>query len=122
MAFADPGKPQTYYVRYAINMDFLPPLIGERQCMRFQPCDVVKLDHFGLKLTAKGHEFDADVGTLEIDCRYRECALERGQRSTAFRKNGGLARFDVDDREYFKDNLAVFRYRGNLIGEILLAY
>lgn len=121
-ALADPGRPPTFYVRYAVNMDFLPPLIGEKRCVWFEPCDIVKLSHFSLTLTAQGRDFSEDKGQLEIYCRNRECALERGQRVTSYRKKGRLARFDVDDREYFKDSLAVMRYRGTIIGEILLAY
>jgi hypothetical protein len=121
-ALADPGRPQSFDVRYAINMDFLPPLVGERRCLLYRPCDIVKLDHFSLTLTAQGRDYHEDRGQLAIHCRYRDCALERGQRSTSYRKKGAMMHFDVDDREYFNDSLAVMRYRGNLIGEVLLAY
>ena len=119
---ADPARPQTFYVRYAVNMDFLPPLIGEKRCRLFKPCDIVRLDHFSLTLVAEGWDSREDKGTLVIYCQNRECALERGQRTISYRKKERLTRFEVDDREYSKDSLAVMRYRGNSIGEILLAY
>jgi hypothetical protein len=121
-AFAGSGDPTTYYVRYAVNMDFLPPLIGEKSCVHGEACEIVHLDHFSLILVTLDREGDADAGRLTIHCLLRACALRDGQRSAKFRKKSHLVRFDVDDREYSSHNLAVIRSRGNLIGEILLAY
>lgn len=123
-ASADPGPPQTYYVRYAINMDFLPPLIGEKRCVRFRPCHLAELRQFRLTLTTLERDSFGygENGRLVIDCPGRECALQEGQDDIEFKKPKRVVHFDVDDREYPKRNQAVMRYRGELIGEVFLAY
>lgn len=120
--FAIADDAQTINVRYAINMEFLPPLIGEKTCVRAKPCEIIRLDHFGLTLTAPAWDADLRSGRLTIDCHGRECALKDGLRSIDFRKNRRFVRFKVDDREYSLSGRVVLRYPGNEIREILLAY
>jgi hypothetical protein len=120
--FAIAGDATEFNVRYAVNMEFLPPLIGERLCVRVKPCEIVRLDHFGLTLTMQAQPVDARSGRLTIDCEGRECALKDGLRSIDFRKNKRFVRFKVDCREYMLRGRTVIRYPGEEIGEILLAY
>ena len=113
---------QMIVVRYAVNMEFLPPLIGEKTCVRAKPCKIVKLDHFGLTLLLSAQQAKTQPGRLMIDCTGRKCALKDGLRSIDFRKNKRFVRFKVDDREYSLNGRTVLRHPGNDIGEILLAY
>jgi hypothetical protein len=112
---------RTINVRYAVNMVFLPPLIGEKTCVRAKPCEIIRLGHFGLTLTVPAWDAGLRSGRLTIDCQGRECALKDGLRSIDFRKNRRFVRFKVDDREYSLSGRAVLRYPGDEIGEILLA-
>ena len=121
-AFPACADPRTYYVRYAVNMDFLPPLIGERKCICTKPCDIVKLEQFRVILTAPAAAHEHKTGRLVVDCPRRSCALKDGARSVDFRKVRRFVQFKLDDREYPRDGRAVLRSRGKEIGEILLAY
>ncbi|MDB5554114.1 MAG: hypothetical protein JWL86_4098 [Rhizobium sp.] len=120
-AVADSTPRKTFYVRYAINMDFLPPLIGEMRCERGKPCDIVKLQHFNVVLTSSLNKKGGKSDTIAIDCKWRQCAVE-GRRSLAVKKKTPYVGLDVTDR--MDDSVLqklVLRKR-NQIGEILLAY
>jgi hypothetical protein len=120
-ALADPAPPETFYVRYAIKLNYLPPLIGEKSCNKGWPCELVSLDRLTITLTAP-YERSGSNGVLTIDCELRRCALRDGERRVQFRKRGRFIGFTVTDREYDISKSAVIRYPGETIGEILLAY
>ena len=121
-ALAVAGDTQAINVRYAVNMEFLPPLLGERTCLPATPCEIVRLDHFTLILIVAAEPAEGRSDRLTIDCSGRECALKDGRRSIDFSKNKRFVHFKVDNREYALNGRTVLRYRGDEIGEILLAY